>query len=161
MSGSCCDRPEFEKAVNSLSAGDQLVVWRLDRMSRSLKHLIEINEHLKSKDAYFESLTEKIDTSNPMGEFVFHILGAVAQLELAMIRERTLAGLHVARTKGHHPGRPRKLSDEQLVYAADSLITCHQHPNDLAKELGVHPQTIKRNLIDQFPDIFEHKPWTS
>ena len=108
VSGCQENRPEFTQALNEMKCGDTLVVWRLDRMSRSLRHLIEINETLTQRRAYFESLTEKIDTSSPMGEFVFHILGAVAQLEREIIRERTLAGLAIAAQNGRFPGRPRK-----------------------------------------------------
>ncbi len=100
-------RQGFDEALTSVKTGETLIVRRLDRMSRSLKHLIEINELLKERGAFFESLTEEIDTSTPMGEFVFHILGAVAQLEREIIRERTLAGLAVAAANGNHPGRPR------------------------------------------------------
>ena len=108
ISGCQADRPAFNKALQAVKAGDTLLIWRLDRMSRSLKHLIEINQTLGARGAYFESLTEKIDTSTPMGEFVFHILGAVAQLEREIIRERTLAGLAVAAENGRFPGRPKK-----------------------------------------------------
>lgn len=108
ISGCQEDRPEFNKALSSIKPGDTLLIWRLDRMSRSLKHLIEINQSLAERCAFLESLTEKIDTSTPMGEFVFHILGAVAQLEREIIRERTLAGLAEAAKNGRYPGRPRK-----------------------------------------------------
>lgn len=108
VSGCQENRPEFNKALGDTQPGDTLLIWRLDRMSRSLRHLIEINKMLSARGAYFESLTEKIDTSTPMGEFVFHILGAFAQLEREIIRVRTLAGLAIAAQNGRYPGRPKK-----------------------------------------------------
>jgi len=108
VSGSVRNRPAFEKLLNEIGEGDILVIWRLDRMGRSLKHLIEINELLGERGAFLESLTDKIDTSSATGEFVFHILGAVAQLERRMISERTLAGLAEAAKRGRFPGRPRR-----------------------------------------------------
>lgn len=107
-SGVKASRPGFEEALEALDVNDTLVVWRLDRMGRSLRHLIEINKAIEAKGAHFESLTEKIDTSTAMGEFAFHILGAVAQLEREIIRERTLAGMAEAARQGRFPGRPRR-----------------------------------------------------
>lgn len=107
VSGANSSRPALDQALERLKEGDTLVVWRLDRLGRSLKHLIEFNEMLDAKGCFFESLTEKIDTSTAMGEFVFHILGAVAQLEREIIRERTLAGMAEAAKEGRLPGRPR------------------------------------------------------
>lgn len=146
VSGTHRHRPEFDKALNNTKEGDTIVIWRLDRMSRSLKHLIEINGTLNARRAYFESLTEKIDTSTAMGEFVFHILGAVAQLEREIIRERTLAGMAAAGAKGKFPGRPRKLTDDQIVWAAECLIADQSNPIDIAADLGVHVETLKRYL---------------
>ena len=106
-SGVKASRPSFDKLMQEIEDGDKLIVWRLDRMGRSVRHLVEVNETLSARGASFESLTEKLDTSSPMGEFVFHILAAVAQLEREIIRERTLAGLAAAALKGKFPGRPR------------------------------------------------------
>ena len=108
VSGALASRPAFDELLEAIGEGDTLVIWRLDRMSRSLKHLIEVNELLSKRGAFLESLNDKIDTSSPTGEFVFHILGAVAQLERRMISERTLAGLAEAAKRGRYPGRPRK-----------------------------------------------------
>ena len=143
ISGSRVDRPELQKALAALQKGDTLVVWRLDRMSRSLKDLIHINEILNGRGVYFESLTEKIDTSTPMGEFVFHILGAVAQLEREIIRERTIAGLEEAARNGNYAGRPRKLTPQQLLWAAERQ---QDGINKLADNLNVHPETLRRNM---------------
>ena len=108
VSGASKDRPAFNAAMASLDKDDRLVVCRLDRMGRSLKHLIEINEELTSRDVSLESLNEKIDTSTAIGNFVFQILGAVAELEREIIRERTMAGLAAAAKRGRFPGRPKK-----------------------------------------------------
>lgn len=110
VSGTVTNRPAFDALLADIAEGDTLVIWRLDRMGRSLKHLIEINDLLGERGAYLDSLNDKIDTSSPTGEFVFHILGAVAQLERRMISERTLAGLAEAAKRGRYPGRPRKHS---------------------------------------------------
>lgn len=109
VSGNVASRPAFNALLADIREGDTLVIWRLDRMGRSLKHLIEINDLLSERGAYLDSLNDKIDTSSPTGEFVFHILGAVAQLERRMISERTLAGLAEAAKRGRYPGRPRKV----------------------------------------------------
>jgi len=109
VSGSLKSRPAFDALLADIDEGDTLVIWRLDRMGRSLKHLIEINDLLAERGAFLDSLTEKIDTASPTGEFVFHILCAVAQLERRMISERTLAGLAEAAKRGRFPGRPKKV----------------------------------------------------
>jgi len=144
ISGSQESRPQFDILLSRLETGDTFKTWRLDRTSRSLKHLIGLNERFKAQGVIFESLTEKIDTSTGLGEFVFHILAAVAQLELSIIRERTLAGLQEAKEKGNFPGRPRKLSPGMVVWAVESYLTAHMSTFDIADELGVHPETIRR-----------------
>lgn len=107
VSGAQAERPALRAALAALQHGDTLVVWRLDRLGRSLRHLIDVNNDLTDQGCYFESLTEKIDTSSAMGKFVFHILGAVAELEREIIRERTLAGMAEAAKEGRLPGRPK------------------------------------------------------
>ncbi|KCZ93827.1 recombinase family protein [Hyphomonas johnsonii] len=121
VSGAKASRPAFDQIMNRITDGDKLIVWRLDRMGRSLRNLVEVNETLIERGAKFESLTEKLDTSTPMGEFVFHILAAVAQLERQIIRERTLAGMAVAAAKGRFPGRPRKRSNESPIQRGKKL----------------------------------------
>lgn len=147
VSGSQTDRPQFSQALNAIGAGDMLVIWRLDRMSRSLRHLMDINDALKGRGAFFESLTEKIDTSTAMGEFVFHILGAVAQLEREIIRERTRAGLAAAAERGCYPGRPRKLSPSQLMTIAGERQEGTPWAT-LADHYKVHEETLRRRISD-------------
>ncbi|MEO0411743.1 MAG: recombinase family protein [Pseudomonadota bacterium] len=156
ISGSERNRPDFDKALSAIERGDTLVIWRLDRMSRSLKHLIEINQVLNERGAFLESLTEKIDTSTPMGEFVFHILGAVAQLEREIIRERTLAGLSVAAANGKFPGRKRKLDPQQISWAARRYYVEQAKPSVIAADLDVHPETLRRHLKPLHTDIREY-----
>ena len=107
VSGAVASRPALDQVLAELGDGDTLIVWRLDRLGRSLKHLIELNDDLTLRGVFFESLNEKIDTATAMGRFVFHILGAVAELERSIIRERTLAGMAEAAKEGRFPGRPR------------------------------------------------------
>lgn len=107
-SGAKASRPALDELLSTLKPEDTLVVWRLDRLGRSLRHLVDLNERLAERGVAFESLMEKLDTSTAMGRFVFHILAAVAELERQIIRERTMAGLRNAARKGRFPGRPRK-----------------------------------------------------
>lgn len=107
VSGAQAVRPALGAALAALQDGDTLIVWRLDRLGRSLRHLIDVNNDLTERGCFFESLTEKVDTATPMGTFIFHVLGAVAQLEREIIRERTLAGMAEAAKEGRLPGRPK------------------------------------------------------
>ncbi|WP_146691713.1 recombinase family protein, partial [Escherichia coli] len=96
-----------------LSAGDTLVVWKLDRLGRSMRHLVTLIEELRQRGVNFRSLTDSIDTSTPMGRFFFHVMGALAEMERELIVERTRAGLAAARAKGRVGGRRPKLTTEQ------------------------------------------------
>lgn len=110
-------RPQLQVALSSMQRGDTLVVWKLDRVARSLADLLAVEKRLKVLGASIRSLTEPLDTSSPFGEFTFQVLGAVAQLERSMIRERVMAGQEAARARGKKWGPPRSLSveDEALV----------------------------------------------
>jgi len=108
-SGAKNDRPELLDLLDHLRAGDTLVVWRLDRLGRSLAHLIETVEDLQSRGVSFKSLTETIDTSSPGGMLIFQIFGALAQFERALIQERTVAGLAAARARGRIGGQPKRI----------------------------------------------------
>ncbi len=128
VSGASKDRPAFNAAMASLNKDDRLVVCRLDRMGRSLKHLIEINEELTSRGVSLESLNEKIDTSTAIGNFVFQILGAVAELEREIIRERTMAGLAAAAKRGRFPGRPKSRSARlEILTHKTQPLPFHSH----------------------------------
>jgi DNA invertase Pin-like site-specific DNA recombinase len=107
VTGTKAERPGLENALSHLRAGDTLVVWRLDRLARSLSNLIELVNRLLGQGIAFKSLTERIDTASATGKFVFHIFGALAEFERNLIKERTLAGLLATRARGRLGGRPR------------------------------------------------------
>ena len=113
-SGKNTARPDLAACLKALRTGDTLVVWRLDRLGRSLPDLIRIVGDLETKGVAFESLTEKIDTSSATGRLVFHLFGALAEFERSLTRERTQAGLAAARARGRVGGRQPKLSDKQV-----------------------------------------------
>jgi len=108
-------RPGLDKALNYLRPGDTLVVWRLDRLGRSLKHLIETITQLQERGIGFRSLTESIDTMTSGGKLIFHVFGALAEFERDIIRERTQAGLAAARSRGKQGGRPRALQPNKIT----------------------------------------------
>ena len=114
VSGAAEVRPGIDKAISFLRAGDVLVVWRLDRLGRSLKNLIELINTLDSKGIGFRSLQESIDTTTAGGKLVFHIFGALAEFERGLIRERTKAGLDAARARGKKGGRPKVLNPDMI-----------------------------------------------
>ena len=138
-------RPQLEKALGALREGDQLVVWRLDRLGRSLAHLIEIVSGLGDRGVDFRSLTENIDTSSAGGELLFHILGALAQFERSLISERTKAGMASAKSRGIHVGRPRAMSKERVEHARQ-LIDGGKTQRHVARILKVSPSTLYRAL---------------
>ncbi|EEK8466822.1 recombinase family protein [Salmonella enterica] len=117
ISGSKSERPGLKKLLRTLSEGDTLVVWKLDRLGRSMRHLVVLVEDLRERDINFRSLTDSIDTSSPMGRFFFHVMGALAEMERELIVERTMAGLAAARSKGRVGGRRSKLTSEQWAQA--------------------------------------------
>jgi DNA invertase Pin-like site-specific DNA recombinase len=105
-SGTCADRPTLEQVLDQLRPGDTLVVWKLDRLGRSLRHLVDTITELAERGVGFRSLQEAIDTTTPGGKLVFHVFAALAEFERDLIRERTAAGLAAARARGRHGGRP-------------------------------------------------------
>jgi DNA invertase Pin-like site-specific DNA recombinase len=121
ITGTKSERLGLEAAVTHLREGDTLVVWRLDRLGRSLKHLIETVTALKQQGIAFKSITENIDTSTATGQLVFHIFGALAEFERNLIKERTMAGLEAARARGRKGGRPRLNSAAGKVATAKKL----------------------------------------
>lgn len=145
-SGAKPDRPELMAAINYVREGDTLVVWKLDRLARSLKQLIETVELLESRTIGMRSLTEAIDTTTSGGRLIFHIFGALAEFERSIIRERTRAGLDAARARGRKGGRPKAMSEADVKVAkamlADQTITV----DEVAKRIGVSPATLYRHL---------------
>lgn len=143
VSGSSSKRPGLDRALASLGQGDQLIVWRLDRLGRSLPHLIEVIAAIGEKGAGFKSLTESIDTGTAGGRLVFHMMGALAEFERSLIVERTSAGLAAARKRGVRVGRPPALTPAQVKHAC-ALIESGESPGAVAKSLGVSRATLYR-----------------
>ena len=139
--GSHINRDGVEKALEMLRAGDTLVVWRLDRLARSLKHLIELITDLEERDIGFKSLTESIDTTTSGGKLVFHIFGALAEFEHGVIQDRTRAGLDAARARGRLGGRPPKLSRKQQKHAV-KLYKKKKPIKDICHLMGISKQTL-------------------
>lgn len=145
VSGVSAKRPKLEKLLRSLDAGDVLTVWRLDRLGRSLPHLIEVVHDLEEKGANFQSLTEGIDTTTAQGRLTFHLMGALAEFERSLIVERTQAGLKAARKRGVRVGRPPALTAAQIKHAR-KLIESGERPSAVAGSLGVDRSTLYRAL---------------
>lgn len=121
VSGATTKRPQLQECIKALREGDTLVVWRLDRLGRSLPDLIKILSELEKRGINFRSLNESIDTTSAVGKMVFHMLGAVAQFESDLISERTKAGLKAAKLRGHRGGRKPKV-DAKMLKAAKSML---------------------------------------
>ena len=136
------ERQGLTDALGYLRDGDTLVVWKLDRLCRSLPDLIKISEQIRTTGAQLVSITESIDTSTPAGRLYFNILGALGQMERELIQERVKAGLAAARRRGKVPGKPR-VSEEKLELARRELSAGRTYP-EVARILGVHPQTLYR-----------------
>ena len=146
-SGAKAERPGLTEALEVLRPGDTLVVWRLDRLGRSLRHLIETVMALEQRGIGFKSLTESIDTTSPNGKLIFHIFGALAEFERELIRERTRAGLTAARARGRLGGRPKALGDPQKLALARTLYANKQTPIDaICRTLKVSRATLYRYL---------------
>ncbi len=145
-SGAQRERPELIAALNYMRSGDTLVVWKLDRLARSLKQLIETVEKLESQDIGFQSLTEAINTTTSGGRLIFHIFASLAEFERSIIKERTLAGLSAAKRLGRVGGRPPSLKAEDLIAAKALLKDDNITVEEVAKRLSVAPSTLYRHL---------------
>lgn len=146
VSGANRDRPQLAAALDYMREGDTLVVWKLDRLARSLKQLIETVESLERRGIGFRSLTETIDTTTAGGKLVFQIFGALAEFERGMIRERTRAGLDAARARGKRGGRPPKLKADDLKAAKAMLADPEINVEEVARRLGVSSATLYRHM---------------
>lgn len=144
-SGARDDRPELARILEDvLRAGDTLVVWKLDRLARSLKKLIATAEELEREQIGLVSLTESIDTTTPGGMLTFHVFGAIAQFERALIRERTTAGLVEARRQGRKGGRPSAMRPSDVTAARAMMKEGTLPVRDIAKRMGVSVATLYR-----------------
>ena len=148
-------RPQFTAALDYLRAGETLVVWKLDRLARSMTQLVETMERLRRESIEFRSLTEGIDTSTPGGKLVFHIFGAIAEFERDMIRERTMAGLAAARARGQIGGRPRSLDTAAMKTIVGRLADGNTSVRAIAREFGVAPATVYRHLPHARSDLVQ------
>ncbi len=145
-SGGRWDRPELHRLLDQLRKADVLVVWKLDRLSRSLRDVLTIMEHIAKAKAGFRSLSEAIDTTSPAGRMMMQMLGAFAEFERAMLRERTKAGLDNARRQGRIGGRRPKLRPQQQVEIIKMVSKGRKTAADAARLFNVHPATISRLL---------------
>lgn len=145
-SGAQRDRPQLKAALDYMRSGDTIVIWKLDRLARSLKQLIETVEDLGTRGIGLRSLTESIDTTTSGGKLIFHIFAALAEFERAVIRERTVAGLQAARARGRVGGRPPALTGKDLTAAKAMLRDPEITVADVARRLGVAPSTLYRHL---------------
>ncbi len=145
-SGAKSDRPELIKALDYCRQGDVLVVWKLDRLARSLKQLIATVEDLENRGIQFQSVTEGLDTVSAGGKLLFHIMGALAEFERGLIQERTVAGLKSARERGRVGGRPKALNESDIATAKALLADESFSMADVAKRLNVSPATLYRHL---------------
>lgn len=148
-SGKNTERAELTQCLKTLRRGDTLVVWRLDRLGRSLKDLIRIVADLEHMGVEFESLTEKIDTSTPTGKFTFHLFSALSELERNIIRERTQGGLQSARARGRIGGRPQALTEKEKIMVRQLMADKTNKPKNIAKQFKISTATLYRVAREQ------------
>jgi DNA invertase Pin-like site-specific DNA recombinase len=145
MTGSKAERKGLDEALAYVRSGDTFVVWKLDRAGRSLTHLIELLKGLQERGIEFISLTEQIDTTTPGGKLIFHLMGALAEFERDLIRERTNAGLAAAKARGRVGGRPRKLKTNGKVALARRIFADQSHSiPEICAALGISRATLYR-----------------
>jgi DNA invertase Pin-like site-specific DNA recombinase len=145
-SGALDERPELARLLDHLREGDTLIVWRLDRLGRSLRHLIDTVSKLAEHGVGFRSLHESIDTTTPGGRLVFHVFAALAEFERELIRERTNAGLAAARARGRKGGRPSVMTPDKLAMAREMYASGEHTVAAIAAVLGVSRASVYRHL---------------
>ena len=143
MSGATTKRPALLRCLNKLQSGDTLIVWKLDRLGRSLRDLITMLDDLKARGVKFRSLTESIDTTTPTGRAMWQMIGVLAELERSLISERTRAGVAAAQRRGVKFGRKRKLSHQQVEHAR-KLLEHGEAPQTVAASFGIGRSTLYR-----------------
>jgi DNA invertase Pin-like site-specific DNA recombinase len=145
-SGAALFREGLTAALEFLREGDVLVVWRLDRLGRSLRHLLETVHQLETRKIGFKSLSESLDTTNSGGKFFFQVFGALAEFERNLIRDRTQAGLEAARARGRKGGRPKALNQESLAVAKTLHVSGENSIAEICRTLGVSRTTFYRSM---------------
>ena len=146
VSGAKAERPELDKALDQIRKKDTLVIWKLDRLGRSLRDLLSIIEDLKERDANFASIQDGFDTSTASGKMVFSVIGAMAEYERNLIRERTMAGLAAARARGRNGGRPKALEDSQVKVAITLAEAGELTINEICEQVGCSRSTYYRQV---------------
>ncbi|MFN9541650.1 MAG: recombinase family protein [Alphaproteobacteria bacterium] len=149
MSGTRAERPGLASALAMLREGDILVVWKLDRLGRSVKHLVDLVGALHRQGVQFKSLTDSIDNSTPAGRLFFNVMSSLAEMERELMVERTCAGLEAARLLGRKGGRKRQMTDSKVASAKQLLIS------------GVPPKEVARNLGVSLPTLYRWVPASS
>ena len=143
ISGTKINRPGLAMALEVLRKDDTLVVWKLDRLGRTVKGLIDLVNQLQQKGIHFKSITDNVDTTTPSGRFFFHMMASLAQMERELIAERTKAGLAAAKAQGRIGGRKRKMTQSKID-SAKQLLAAGTLPKDVAQNLGVSIPTLYR-----------------
>jgi len=151
-------RPELEHALKALRAGDTLVIWKLDRLGRSLSELIKIVADLKERNVFLESVSDKLDTESAMGKLFFQFMAMMAEYERNVIQERTIDGLTAARARGRRGGRPAKLTAKDYKEIAALLKSPEVAVQDVAKRFGVSRQTLYKNIDMTTFEVIKKKP---
>jgi DNA invertase Pin-like site-specific DNA recombinase len=146
VSGAIMERDGLEQALARLEPGDKLVVWRLDRLGRSLIHLVNLINDLADRRVEFQSITESIDTCTSGGRLVFHMMAALAEFERSLISERTRAGMTAVQKRGGHIGRPRALKEADRRRAIDLVLIKGEKASTIAKLFNIHPRTLMRAI---------------
>jgi DNA invertase Pin-like site-specific DNA recombinase len=160
MSGTKSERPALKEMLLHVRSGDVIVVWKLDRLGRSLKHLVEIVDQLNKQDVGLKSLHDNIDTTNAQGRLTFNIFASLAEFERDLISERTKAGLEAARARGRVGGKPKGLSQqaEATACAAETLYKEGKlSVNQIAKQLRIAKNTLYKYLRHRNVEIKSHK----
>ena len=145
-SGAKEKRAGLDNAIRYLRKGDTLVVWKLDRLGRSLKHLIQVVNDLNKRGVFLRSVRENIDTSSSGGKLTFHLFGALAEFERDIISERTKAGLSAARARGRIGGRPKVMTDDKIKLAKQLMVNKDNSAQFVSKTLGISRATLYRYL---------------
>lgn len=161
VSGAKAERPILDNVLKQLREGDVLVVWKLDRLGRSLKNLVELIQWFMENKVGLKSLNDPIDTTTPQGRLIFNIFACLAEFERDLIRERTQAGLNAARARGRKGGRPRGIpkAQEATAYAAETLYREGKIAvNQIAKQLNISKSTLYKYLRHRNVAITYHQP---